>query len=114
MAKYETNLMGDFNELLGIIENGILKGSRSASFEDGSDYQNNGILCSIRVYERYSILGGNRVSLNVTLVGNGQNIFLSAITSGGSQAVLFKFNTQGEENFLECLKKIVGNYIQTN
>ena len=45
--------------------------------------------------------GNNRVSLSVTLFQNGdEGIHLSAITSGGSQAVFFKINTWGEEAFL--------------
>ena len=62
--------------------------------------------CAVRVYERYSAMGGNRVSMAVTLVGNGQNLFLSAITSGGSQAMLFKINTWGEESFLSTLADV--------
>ena len=61
----------------------------------------------MRVFERYSYMGGNRVSMNVTLVGNGCDLFLSAITSGGSSAVFFKLNTLGEESFLEKLVPIV-------
>ena len=48
--------------------------------------------------------------MNVTLVGNDRDLFLSAITSGGSQAVFFKLNTLGEESFLEKLVPIVENY----
>jgi hypothetical protein len=59
--------------------------------------------------ERYSMIGGNRVSLNITLIGNGNNLFISGITSGGSQAVLFKINTFGEESFLDCLREIIEN-----
>jgi len=58
------------------------------------------------------MLGGNRVSLNVTLAGNGDRLFLTAITSGGSQAVLFKINTFGEENFLKCIIDIVNAFQQ--
>ena len=32
---------------------------------------------------------------------------LSAITSGGSQAIFFKINTVGEENFLRALEEIL-------
>ena len=99
MAKYECRLKGDFSELLSCLENGILRGT--ASFEDGSDYATNGVRCAVRVYERYSMMGSNRVSLSVTVVGNGDDLFVSAITSGGSQAVFFKINTLGEESFLE-------------
>lgn len=107
MAKYEKAFTGDFEQILETIHQGILEGSMSASYEDGSDYERNGIRIAVRVYERYSAMGGNRVSLNVTLLGEGEQLFLSAITSGGSQAMLFKINVWGEENFLECLKEIV-------
>ena len=110
MAKYETNLNGDFNALLNYIEDGVLKGSISASKEDGSDFQMGNVRCAVRVYERYSLLGKNRVSLNITLLGDGNNNYLSAITSGGSEAIFFKINTFGEESFLGRLTEIVENY----
>lgn len=47
------------------------------------DFECDGARCSVRVFERYSYMGGNRVSLNVTLFQNGNSpIQLSAITSG--------------------------------
>ena len=79
----------------------------SASYEDGSDYTIGSVRCAVRVYERYSYLGGNRVSLNLTLIGEGENLFLSAITSGGSQAMFFKLNTLGEGAFLDKLRDVV-------
>lgn len=110
MAKYETRLQGNFDELLRRIEGEILSGSISASLEDGSDYTSGQVRCAVRVFERYSMMGGNRVSLSVTLIGTGQDLFLSAITSGGSQAVFFKLNTFGEEAFLDKLREIVENF----
>ena len=110
MAKYEKHLTGNFDELLELVTDSVLNGSMSASYEDGSDWTNGTVRCAVRVFERYSYMGGNRVSMNVTLVGNGRDLFLSAITSGGSQAVFFKLNTLGEESFLEKLVPIVENY----
>ena len=107
MAKYEKHLTGNFDEILNAVTDGVLNGSMSASYEDGSDWTNGTVRCAVRVFERYSYMGGNRVSMNVTLVGNGRDLFLSAITSGGSQAVFFKINTLGEESFLEKLVPIV-------
>ncbi len=107
MAKYERTLSGDFNGLLRRIEDGILNGSFSASLEETSDFYENGARCSVRVFERYSYTGGNRLSMSVTLFQNGGPIHLSAITSGGSQALFFKINTWGEETFLDCIKKII-------
>jgi len=102
MAKYEANLNGNFDVILQAIDNEVLNGM-SATYEDGSDLRICDMRCAVRVYERYSITGGNRVSLNVTLVGSADEVFLSAIASGGSQAAFFKVNTFGEENFLSRL-----------
>lgn len=108
MAKLERTLSGDFNQLIKKIETGILNSSMSASLEDSSDFYSGDARCSVRVFERYSYAGGNRVSMNVTLFQNGNDeIRLSAITSGGSKAVLFKINTWGEEAFLDKLKEIL-------
>ena len=109
MAKLERQLHGSFDELLRTIENGILEGSISATLEDQSDFRCGEARCSVRVFERYSYAGGNRVSMNVTLFQGGAEapIHLSAITSGGSQAMFWKVNTWGEEAFLDKLREIL-------
>ena len=112
MAKYECRFQGDFGEFLNVFDHGILKGSASASLEDGSDYEINGVRCAVRVYERYSMIGSNRVSLSVTLVGNGVDLYVSAITAGGRQAVFFKINTLGEESFLQRAIELIEGYKQ--
>ena len=82
MAKLEQTLNGNFNQLLNKIEQGILNGSMSASLEEASDFYSGDARCSVRVFERYSYSGGNRVSLSVTLFQNGNDaIHLSAITT---------------------------------
>ena len=105
MAKFECTITGDFDAVLQRLHDGVLNGSASASYEDGSDYRSGDFRCAVRVYERYSWTGGNRVSMNMTLVGRGRNLFLTAIASGGSQAMFFKVNTFGEEAFLDTLKE---------
>ena len=108
MAKLERSINGNMNELLNRIESGILNGSMSASLEDASDFESGTARCSVRVFERYSCAGSNRVSLSGTLFQTGDEpIQLSAITAGGSPAVFFKINTLGEESFLEKLIKLL-------
>ncbi len=108
MAKLEQTLNGDFTQWLNKIEDGILNGSLSASLEDSSDFSIGDARCSVRVFERYSYTGSNRVSLSVTLFQNGNGpIELSAITSGGSQAMFFKINTLGENAFLDKLRALL-------
>lgn len=108
MAKLETTLNGDFGQILAKIERGIVDGSVSATLEESSDFRSGDARCSVRVFERYSYAGGNRVSLSVTLFQGGDGVIhLSAVTSGGSQAVFFKFNTWGEETFLDKLRELL-------
>lgn len=109
MAKLECTVTGNFDEVLRKIEDGIVNSGATASLEDGSDFISGYARCSVRVFERYSYIGSNRVSLSLTLFEvPGSPIYLSAITAGGSQAMFFKVNTFGEENFLSVLKKILG------
>ena len=108
MAKLECNVSGYFDDILTKNTDGIENSSYTSSLEDSSDFVSENARCSVRVFERYSYLGQNRVSLNLTLFqANNGPIQLSAITSGGSQAMFFKINTLGEESFLEVLKNIL-------
>lgn len=108
MAKLEETRYEDFDRLLQRLEQGILEGSLSASLEDASDFRSGSARCSVRVFERYSYIGSNRVSLTLTLFQNGDEpVRLSAITAGGSQAIFFKINTWGEEAFLDKLREIL-------
>lgn len=112
MAKYERRIKGDFSAFLNWVNSDILNGSASSSYEDGSDASGDNYRLAVRVYERYSMAGGNRVSLNVTILGVDEDLFISAITSGGSQAVFFKINTIGEETFLNILIESVENFVK--
>lgn len=107
MAMIERTLYHEtdsFDLLLSRLTRGILDGSMSASLEAGSDFKTANARCSVRVFERFSCMGGNRVSLTLTLFqADDQPIKLSAITAGGSQALFFKMNTLGEEAFLDTL-----------
>ena len=81
--------------------------------EAGSDCKEGYARCSVRVFERYSMAGNNRLSLTLTMFQNGDSpIRLSAITAGGSQAILFKINTIGEEAFLEDVKELLEEILE--
>lgn len=112
MAKYTKEFTGDFEQFVNYMHKSILEGSMSATFEDRSDYTIGETRLSFLVYERYSYLGNNRVSLSVLVSGNNNNITIDAITSGGSQAMFVKFNTFGEESFLLKLSDAVRNFIK--
>ena len=99
--------------LMQQLEEKILSNSLSANLEAGSDFEDGDARCSVRVFERYSMMGGNRLSLTLTMFQNADSpIRLSAITAGGSQAVFFKVNTLGEESFLEDVKELLEEILE--
>lgn len=110
MAKYERSLFGDIADFVSHLDREILEGSMSATFEDGSDVQAGEARIVVRVYERYAASSGNRVSLNVTCVGWGNQIWVTAITSGASQAMFLKLFTLGEESFLDVAAAAIDAY----
>lgn len=110
MAQYDAHLTADFDRLLQHIEKSVVSGSVSASREGGSSFQTDGVRCATRIYERYSYLGGNRLTLSVTLFGKGKDLHLTAVTSGGSQGVFLKFNTFGEDAFLKKFIQALENF----
>ena len=107
MAKFEGSYVGDFDQFLEILNDEILSGSMSASFEDSSEFEMNDVRCAVRVYERYSYSGGNRLSASITAVCHDNDIEVSAITTGGSSALMFKINTLGEDSFLDKVAEAI-------
>ena len=107
MAKLERTLTGDFDRVLEALHAGVMEGSATASCEEASDFTLGEVRCALRMYERYSAFGGNRVAMSLTLMGSGGRLHLTAMTAGGSQAMFFKLNTLGEESFLGTLEEIV-------
>ena len=114
MAIFEKTIRNkNFDKLLRKLENEIPDSSWSADLEAGSDFKEGDARCSVRVFERYSMMGGNRLSLTLTMFQNGDSpIRLSAITAGGSQAVFFKVNTLGEESFLNDVKDLLEEILE--
>ena len=110
MAKLECTVTGiDANTLAQHVTEDIISGSVSASLEDQSFFTCGDVSCAVLVFERYSVIGSNRVSLSVTLFGTAGSVLVSAITSGGSEAVFFKLNTFGEEAFLDEVRRVLVN-----
>ena len=107
MAMLERDLTGNFDRVLDRLHSGVLDGNLSATYESGTDFRMGNVRCAVRMYERYSWLGGNRVAMSLTLMGDGDRLHLTAITAGGSQAMFFKLNTVGEESFLDTLAQVV-------
>ncbi len=113
MAKLVREFKGNFDEVVDFSKLAILNNSISASLEDEVFYNVNDVRIGVIVFERYSITGGNRLTLTLTVTEYNGEIKLTAITSGGSQGVFMKINTVGEEDFLINYAKELVNYIES-
>ncbi|MDO4778316.1 MAG: DUF6054 family protein [Tissierellia bacterium] len=114
MAKLERDFKTDENGYTKFVEyykNSVMENSFSASWEDGSSVSMGETKINVDVFERYSMLGENRVSLNVTSIYDKGNVKVIAVSSGGSRAIFFKLNTFGEEAFLEKFGDAIDDYI---
>ena len=112
MAKLEQTFKGKYEDVVAFIEETLTSEKLSCELESGSDYKTGEVEVTVRVYERYSFSGGNRLSISITIVSNGEDIYLSAITSGGSQAVFFKMNRIGENRLLNQFESLLIEYIR--
>ena len=110
MAKLEAELKGNFETVLRDFNSAVVAHSSTATLEDKSYFKTENSRCAVHVYERYSITGQNRVSMNITLLESDGRLFASVITSGGSQAPVFKINTVGEKSFLDLVKAVFNKY----
>lgn len=97
MPKYTYKTTGGFKTFVEVVKRTAENISSSTTFEDEHWFSNNTVLLS---FERYSMVGSNRVNLSITITETESGIELAAIPSGGSQAVFFKINTMGESSFL--------------
>ena len=110
MAKLERQLYGDYDTIVRSLYDSVMNGSMTASLENSSNFYGSTARCNVMVFERYSMIGDNRVSLSLTVFESDGRIFVSAISSGGSKATFFKFNTIGEETFLGTVRKTIDQF----
>lgn len=101
MAHYEQEISGDADAFLRHLDEAITTGSITANLEHRAEHRLGTARMLVRVYERYSAMGGNRVSLCVSVLAVGAELAVSAVSAGGSQAMFWKINTFGESAFLD-------------
>lgn len=99
MARAERTVKGDFQTIVKTLHDAVMNGSMSASFEEESVLSGEGYECVVRVYERYSWFGSNRVSMAVTVAGSNGIYKISAITAGGSQATFSRSTPSAKRTF---------------
>lgn len=101
MAHHEQRMSGDVDALILHLDQEIVGGSVTAKHEVRVNHQVGDARMVVSVYERYSAMGSNRVSLNISVLAVGEEMSVSIVTAGGSEAMFWKLNTFGEDAFLQ-------------
>ena len=112
MAKYTTTVGGSLNELVTYIKYNESRLGSTITLEEEITGTADSVKYWVGTYERYAVLGENRVSLNVMLIEYSEGVKVIATASGGSQAAFFKINHWSEDNFLNDFVSIIETYMK--
>lgn len=110
MAKYEKKIIGNFDEVIDKLQNEIINSGFSMSLVDESNYSSGETNIAVRIYDKYFMRNGSRASLSLTVVGQGSDIFISAIGAGGGEGIIFNFSLGAEDELVDivryCIEKM--------
>lgn len=107
MAKYEILIHGDFDDVLKVLEENISTSGISMKLVDESNYILGEIPIAVRVYDKYYARNSSRASLSVTLAGQEDRVYISAIGSGGGQGAFFNLSWGAEDDMVDIVQNIV-------
>ena len=110
MAKYTTNVGGSLSDLVTYLKHNESRLGSTITLEEEIAGTADSVNYWVGTYERYAVLGENRVSLNVMLIEYSEGVKVIATASGGSQAAFLKINTWSEGNFLDAFVAVIQAY----
>ncbi|MHA6251786.1 DUF6054 family protein [Oceanobacillus sp. CAU 1775] len=110
MAKFERKITGIFEEVVSHLENEVRNSGLSMNLVDESDFTIEETKIAVRVYDKYFMRNSSRASLSLTIVGNSDEIYISAIGAGGGHGAIFNFSLGAESDMVaiveQSLKKL--------
>jgi hypothetical protein len=107
MAKYEKTMTGQFESIVNRLQEDIINSGMTMNLVDESNYTFGDANIAVRVYDKYFMRNGNRASLSLTVVGHGNDIFISAIGAGGGQGIIFNFSLGAEDDMVAVVEESV-------
>lgn len=107
MAKVTLRGKGNAASIANILSNEIQNSALSCSIIDSVTRTAGETVFYVMVFEKYYMRASNRASLTVVVTGNGDDVVVDAIGSGGGQGALFRFSWGAEENFVNTVSQIL-------
>ncbi|MCH1627926.1 DUF6054 family protein [Ferdinandcohnia quinoae] len=107
MAKYETTISGQFEDVVNRLESDISNSGITMNLVDESNYSIGDTKIAVRVYDKYFMRNGNRTSLSLTVLGHNNHIFISAIGAGGGEGIIFNFSLGAESEMVAIVERSI-------
>ena len=107
MAKYETVINKNFDQMVSYLDKEISRSGVSMKLVDESNYILGGVPIAVRVYDKFYARNSNRTSLSVSMIGHEDKVYISAIGSGGGQGIFFNFSFGAEDDMVDIVKEII-------
>jgi hypothetical protein len=107
MAKFEKTITGEFEAVVREIDRCVMNNGASMNLVDQSDHKLNETNIAVRVYDKYFMRNKSRASLSVTIIGQDDQIFITAIGAGGGQGVIFNFSLGAESEMVDIVSNCV-------
>jgi hypothetical protein len=107
MAKYEKSMIGQFDSVVDRLHEDIVNSGMTMDLVDESNYAIGDTKIAVRVYDKYFMRNGNRASLSLTVVGHGDDIFISAIGAGGGKGIIFNFSLGAEDDMVAVVEESI-------
>jgi hypothetical protein len=100
-------MTGQFESIVNRLQEDIINSGMTMNLVDESNYTFGDANIAVRVYDKYFMRNGNRASLSLTVVGHGNDIFISAIGAGGGQGIIFNFSLGAEDDMVAVVEESV-------
>jgi hypothetical protein len=105
LAKFEIKVNGDCAQISSRLNSAVLDSGVSVNLVDSSRITVGDTSITVRVYDKYFARNGNRASLTLTVAGNRDETYVSAIGAGGGSGAFFNFSLGAEDDFVETVAR---------
>ena len=103
MAKYERHVKGSFSQINSRLKSAVTNSGASVNLVDSTFLKIGETSVNVSVYDKYYMRNSNRASLTLTVAGDENDVYVSAIGAGGGSGAVFNFSWGAESDFVETV-----------
>jgi hypothetical protein len=109
MASLTMTGRGNALDVANILTDGIQNSGMSCELVDRVSRVFGETSFYLMVFDKYFMRNSSRASLTVSVIGNGDEIWVDAVGSGGGQGAIFNFSWGAEEDFISVVGEILND-----